>query len=321
MEDNSKSIRSIRYITAKRKIKSMQLFSIFAIIVLSITNGYTQTIENIRTTSDNQKVIIEYDLLGADTKPVFVSLKVKVNNTQITPQLVNGDVESVKTGRNKRIVWLALEEIGSTDAIMEVSLTIQSSKFNEIKIGSQVWMTENLNVDRFRNGDLIPEAKTADEWKKAGKEGNPAWCYNNNDPVNGQRFGKLYNWYAVNDPRGLAPEDWKIPSNEDWRHLSNFLGGEEVAGKKMKSTNGWNSDEGKSGNGTNESGFSGLPGGDRNINGDFGDIGYGGTWWSSTVDTSEGSDAWFWGLAYFRGYFGGHFIYKSNGYSVRCLRD
>jgi len=218
-------------------------------------------------------------------------------------------------------VWLALEEIGSTDAIMEVSLTIQSSKFNEIKIGSQVWMTENLNVDRFRNGDLIPEAKTADEWKKAGKEGNPAWCYNNNDPVNGQRFGKLYNWYAVNDPRGLAPEDWKIPSNEDWRHLSNFLGGEEVAGKKMKSTNGWNSDEGKSGNGTNESGFSGLPGGDRNINGDFGDIGYGGTWWSSTVDTSEGSDAWFWGLAYFRGYFGGHFIYKSNGYSVRCLRD
>jgi uncharacterized protein (TIGR02145 family) len=223
--------------------------------------------------------------------------------------------ESVKTGKNKRIEWLALKEIGSTDASIEVSLTIQSSKFNEIKIGSQVWMTENLNVARFRNGDLIPEAKTVDEWKKAGEEGKPAWCYYENNPANGEKYGKLYNWYAVNDPRGLAPEGWHIPSDKEWTTLIVYLGGEAVAGGKMKSTSGWN----YKGNGNNSSSFSGLPGGHCNRHGSFNYFGKNGYWWSATESLTD--NAWDRVLHHgddnaYRNYY-----YKSNGFSVRCLND
>jgi len=87
---------------------------------------------------------------------------------------------------------------------------------NEVTIGNQVWMSQNLNVDKFRNGDPIPHAETREEWEKAGENRHPAWCYYDNDSANADKYGKLYNWYAVNDPRGLAPEGWKIPSHEDW---------------------------------------------------------------------------------------------------------
>lgn len=189
----------------------------------------------------------------------------------------------------------------------------------EVTIGKQVWMTQNLNVDKFRNGDPIPEAKTDEEWRKAGENGEPAWCYYNNNPDNGDRYGKLYNWYAVNDPRGLAPEGWKIPSDEDWSRLVDFLGGESVAGTKMKSTDFWADYEGKSGNGTNESGFSGLPGGFRKNNGKFYDIGKNGTWWSSTEMSTL--SAWNRYLYYGYGRVGRIFNLKENGLSVRCLRD
>ena len=74
-----------------------------------------------------------------------------------------------------------------------------------VTIATQIWAAANLNVGTFRNGDSIPEARTHQEWAAAGEAGKPAWCYYNNDPANGLRYGKLYNWYAVNDPRELAP--------------------------------------------------------------------------------------------------------------------
>ncbi|MFZ9583254.1 MAG: fibrobacter succinogenes major paralogous domain-containing protein, partial [Crocinitomicaceae bacterium] len=107
-----------------------------------------------------------------------------------------------------------------------------------VTIGTQVWMTKNLNVSTFRNGDPIPEAKTDEEWKKAGENQQPAWCYYDNNPANGAKYGKFYNWYAVNDPRGLAPEGYHVPTDAGWTQLSDYLGGEDVAGKKMKSTSG-----------------------------------------------------------------------------------
>ena len=112
---------------------------------------------------------------------------------------------------------------------------IVDASHNEVTIGSQVWMTENLNVDKFRNGDPIPEAKTYEEWKKAGENKQPAWCNYKNDPANGEKYGKLYNWFAVNDPRGLAPKGCHIPSDKEWTVLTDFLGGNKVAGTKMKS--------------------------------------------------------------------------------------
>ena len=188
-----------------------------------------------------------------------------------------------------------------------------------VTIGAQVWMTKNLDVATFRNGDPIPQAKTNEEWKKAGENQQPAWCYYDNDPANGAKYGKLYNWYAVNDSRGLAPVGYHIPSDAEWKILTDFLGGEKVAGTKMKSTDFWADYEGNSGNGANESGFSGLPGGYRNNDGTFGYIGKYGDWWSSTENDT--SNAWLRALGSDTGDVDRDFINKQAGFSVRCLRD
>jgi uncharacterized protein (TIGR02145 family) len=188
--------------------------------------------------------------------------------------------------------------------------------YNWVEIGDQVWMSENLNADKFRNGDLIPHAKTREQWTKAGENGQPAWCYVENDAVNGKKYGKLYNWYAVKDPRGLAPKGWHIPTDEEWIKVTNNLGGqEESTGRKMQSTFGWKDND----NGTNESGFSGLPAGNRYDTGDFRDLGVEGSWWSST---EYGKEVAF--LLTIRGWFSAPDIYsldKKSGFNVRCLRD
>lgn len=185
----------------------------------------------------------------------------------------------------------------------------------EVTIGTQVWMSENLNVDKFRNGDPIPEAKTDEEWVKAGKNQQPAWCYYNNDPANGEKYGKLYNWYAVNDKRGLAPVGYHIPSNKEWTILTDYLGGEDLVGTKMKSTSGWE----ENGNGTNESGFSGLPGGTRYGGGSFGEFGTYGYWWSS--QKAPAYEAWYRSLHYDDYSVYTYYRNAKLGLSVRCLRD
>ena len=159
----------------------------------------------------------------------------------------------------------------------------EDSPWEVITIGKQVWMTENLNVDKFRNGDPIPEAKTNEEWEKVGKEGKPAWCYYFKDEKTGSIYGKLYNWYALNDSRGLAPIGYHIPSDTEWTVLSDYLGGEAAAGTKMKSTAGWWGN----GNGTNSSGFSGLPCGYRYQWGDVFGFEVHGYWWSASEDSKN----------------------------------
>ena len=191
----------------------------------------------------------------------------------------------------------------------------------EVSIGKQVWMSENLNVNKFRNGDPIPETKTEEEWKKAGENGEPAWCYHKNNPDNGDRYGKLYNWYAVNDSRGLAPVGYHIPSDAEWTILTDYLdlglGGSMYTGYRMKSTSGWISL-----NGDNESGFSGLPAGQRNSNGSFGGNGTSTRWWSATEYLANPGNAWMRGLQ------NQNDVVEINiiglygwGLSVRCLKD
>ena len=123
--------------------------------------------------------------------------------------------------------------------------------FKIVRIGTREWMAENLNVGNFRNGDPIFEANSYQEWEYANIKGIPAWCYYNNNPRYGKTYGKLYNWWAVSDSRGLAPEGWHIPGDEEWLELAANLGGVDIAGEKMKSRQGWKD----SGNGNNESGF------------------------------------------------------------------
>ncbi len=145
-----------------------------------------------------------------------------------------------------------------------------------VTIGNQTWMVNNLDVSKFRNGDIIPEAKSEIEWNNASRQGQPVWCYYDFDANNGKKYGKMYNGYAVIDKRGLAPENWHIPSKEEWEQLRDFLGGSSAAGNKLRSTDGWFNNI----NGTNESGFNGGPGGFYVYG--FNDIGKYSYWWSST---------------------------------------
>lgn len=190
--------------------------------------------------------------------------------------------------------------------------------YKEVTIGDQVWMTENLNVEEFRNGDPIPHAQTDEEWKRAGENGQPAWCYYDNDPANGKIYGKLYNFYAVSDWRGLAPEGWRIPDEADWYYLVTLLGGEDFAGGKLKANDTiyW---ENPNTGATNETGFTALPGGYRYDEGRFDNIGYGGFWWSSAKLHSNSS--WYRTLDNRSTHAFRHYANKSAGFSLRLLRE
>lgn len=167
----------------------------------------------------------------------------------------------------------------------DASAKIQTIK--EVEIGEQIWMSENLNVSKFRNGDFIPEAKTEEEWMAAGNEKRPAWCYYRNDTLKGAKFGKLYNWYAVSDPRGLAPEGWHIPDKKEWNDLISFLTKAyfpEETQYSMKTAESWSSFT----KGKNLSGFSALPGLSRNSVGVFNeDVAEFTIWWSSSTGIGD----------------------------------
>ena len=141
-------------------------------------------------------------------------------------------------------------------------IDVDGNKYKTIQIGNQVWMAENLRVTHFANGDEIPAIEDDKEWEKAGIEKTSALSYFQNKIQNFKSYGNLYNWFAVTDPRGLAPEGWHIPTEAEWNELETFVGKRD-AGTKLKSAEGWYRKK----NGTNESGFNGLPGGDRSWNG------------------------------------------------------
>ena len=180
----------------------------------------------------------------------------------------------------------------------------------------QSWMTKNLDVATYRNGDPIPKVTDNAAWAALT---TGAYCYYNNDSATyAATYGKLYNWYAVNDPRGLAPEGWHVPTDFEWTTLENCLGGAAVAGGAMKETGAIHWTTPNTG-ATNISGWAGLPGGYRNSLGTFNGVGNGGYWWSSTVVST--SYAWFRYLDYSNGIISRDFNDKKVGFSVRCLRD
>ncbi|MEI6823687.1 MAG: fibrobacter succinogenes major paralogous domain-containing protein [Bacteroidota bacterium] len=190
---------------------------------------------------------------------------------------------------------------------------IDNNIYHTIKVGSQLWMIENLSVNRFINGDTIPEAKTKEEWERLGKESKPAWCYYNNEPDSGKKCGKLYNWYAVTDKRGLAPEGWQVPSDSNWTQLTDSLGGENVAGTIRKAIDEKNKKD------TLRIGFSNVLGGYRYSNGNFRYIDSIGNWWSNTEINNN--------AAWYRGLYTKSVIIernvncnKQNGLSVRCFK-
>ena len=206
--------------------------------------------------------------------------------------------------------------ISYSNQIEFTTLNIEDSLFESVKIGTQIWTSRNLDVSTYRNGDTIRHARTPEEWQDAASKGEGAWSYRYHDPKNGEVYGKLYNWYAVSDSRGLAPTGYHVPSDAEWTILTYFLGGEGIAGFKMKSTSGWSNN----GNGDNSSGFNGLPGGTCNNAGNFDYIQGNGALWSSSENNA--SLAWF-RVLYDdsnRGVERGSF-HKNSGLSVRCIKD
>lgn len=179
-----------------------------------------------------------------------------------------------------------------------------------VVIGTQTWTKTNLDVAVFRNGDSIQHAQTDDAWDLANMFHEPAWCYYKSATGEVTNYGKLYNWYAVADPRGLAPAGWHVPTVAEWEILDKFLG-KKKAGMKMKSTADWTKNTG-----TNASGFNALPGGERGSIGFFGLASFGHWWCSSGSTSGQGVDFWV---------SGGLDIMvsdhhnKNYGFSVRCV--
>ena len=184
-----------------------------------------------------------------------------------------------------------------------------------VTICAQVWTTKNLDVTTYRNGDAIPQVTDPTAWANLT---TGAWCYYNNDAANGAIYGKLYNWYAVNDTRGLAPTGYHVPSDGEWTTLETCLGGSLVAGGAMKEV-GYTHWLSPNTGATNSSGFAGLPGGFRFNVGAFLNVGYSGYWWSSTEDGTP--DAWTRALGYYYSSVVRLNYDKAIGFSVRCLRD
>jgi uncharacterized protein (TIGR02145 family) len=189
------------------------------------------------------------------------------------------------------------------------------NEYQTIRIGNQNWITENLNVTTFQNGDSIFQARTAEEWERAGLNGDPACFILYLDTINKINPCVFYNFYAVVDHRGLAPLGFHVPTEAEFQILINNLGGEMTAGKKMKSANGWQSED----NVTNSSEFNGKPFGCITTSMDFVSFGYNAEWWcsndSSPIDGLK--------ITLFDNVdhvsFGSYS--KIVGCSVRCLKD
>ena len=189
---------------------------------------------------------------------------------------------------------------------------IDGNVYETIVIGNQTWMKTNLNVSKYQDGTPIPEEKDPVKWATLT---TGAWCYYDNDPKNGKLYGKLYNWYAVNDKRGLAPTGTSIPTDAEWTTLTNFIGSE--AGGKMKEsdTSNWTSPNSEA---TNSTGFTGLPGGICISNGDFHFIGDYGYWWSAT--SVDAATAWNRSLGYNSSIACRSYDDKNYGFAVRCIK-
>ena len=273
------------------------------------------------TTSSNAQVGI-----GVSTAARNPSAQLEVFSTTkglLPPRMTTTERDAIVNPASGLVIFNSttnsLEYKSSTGWVLLAAATptVIPDALPTIQIGIQKWMTQNLNTSFYRNGDTIPYVTDATAW--AGLT-TGAWCYYNNDPANGEIYGKLYNWYAVKDSThgGLAPLGWHIPTDAEWTTLTTTLGGTSVAGGKMKmaGTTKWTTPNTGA---TNSSGFAGLPGGYRYFNGTFSSIGYNGIWWSSTEVSA--TNAWFRYLGYSDSNVDRFDDGKTNGFSVRCLRD
>lgn len=190
---------------------------------------------------------------------------------------------------------------------------IDGNTYPIITIGTQVWMAMNLSVTHYRNGESISLITENTQWNNMTTE---AYCNYNN-----ATYGRLYNWYAVNDNRKIAPAGWHVPTDAEWTTLINYAGGFGFAGYKLKeegSIHWLTNNDGLGNYANNETKFTALPGGCRSTMGGFFSFGYRGSWWTAS---ENGTTAWYYSMCnYCEGVDKSSFM-KTAGFSVRCIRD
>jgi uncharacterized protein (TIGR02145 family) len=192
---------------------------------------------------------------------------------------------------------------------------IDGNVYNTVTIGTQVWMKENLKTTKFNDFSPIQNVSDSMVWPTLTSS---ACCDFENNPNNSSTYGKLYNWYAVNDPKNICPTGWHIPSDSEWSVLTNYLGGDSVAGAKLKETGNIHWLYQNTG-ATNSSNFTALPSGDRHYIGAFATLGYYAFWWSSTA--YDVANAWKRNANYDNSSVGHSSAKKTYGFSVRCIRN
>jgi uncharacterized protein (TIGR02145 family) len=200
----------------------------------------SKSISEVRTRVSNEELSLNGRTLIKNIEKYFenelgIYCQIGVHNYQGKTLYIPTDDafnNSGLTGANKWAAENGCAAIGKINLSGEVVVgegnVKEIFKCKEVKIGNQIWMSENLNVDRFQNGDLIPEVRTAEEWEQAGKNKEPACCFFNNDPENGKYYGRLYNYFAVIDSRGIAPLGWKFANDKDWKNLERTIGLSEL---------------------------------------------------------------------------------------------
>ena len=235
---------------------------------------------------------------------------------------------SVGTAYGNEVSFTTLESIFNPNLTYGSVSDIDGNSYKTIQIGTQTWMAENLRTTKYKDGSNIPVVTDNTQWGNNWNNGNPLqqpmMCWYNNDQAtySANKFGALYNWYAINPAtngnKNVCPTGWHVPTDAEWIVLTEFLGSESAAVAKMKST-GTQYWQGPNNDATNISGFSGLPAGARPTNGVFGYISYYGFWWSSTEFTAQEARIRY--LYYSPGYALSSYWNKNFGISVRCIKD
>jgi uncharacterized protein (TIGR02145 family) len=269
--------------------------------------------------SDGGSVVTARGVCWSTSPGPTVALPTKTSNGSGTGSF-SSNITGLNAGTTYYVRAYATNGVGTaygnevTFTTSNLVVDVDGNTYDTVVIGTQVWMSKNLRVSKYRNGDPIPTNLSNSTWQNTT---SGACTIYNNAVVNDSIYGKLYNWYAVADPRGLCPTGWHVPSDAEWTTLENFLGGSSVAGGKMKAVSSlWTAPNTGA---TNSSGFTGLPGGCRNSSGSFINIGLFGYWLSSTQDS--GIHAWSRNLGNAGVSVNRSNFSKSFGFSVRCVRD
>ena len=207
---------------------------------------------------------------------------------------------------------------------------VENQTYKTIIIGKREWMAQNLNVSHYRDGTLIPKIQDNYDWDEIPQrhdltdDEKCAWCYYENNLEYGTIYGKLYNWYTVNNPRGLAPAGWHIPTRKDWSELIDYISdpksgqGSDSIKLLERGKSHWQHSSRKV---TNESGFTALPGGQRSFDGSFKNIRQFGYWWSSELSEDNPPRALHYYISCHESKLECDYLIRDYGLSVRCVKD